>query len=262
MLTPQPQSERPNEDFFGSLPVVPLRGSIDRGRALLRGHLVLCQDEGGQGAVAETNSRYEKQMSRDIMLAYRDFARSNFPDIADPACSFFAHSPRVIRDPHGQPQSVNFLVEVRDTHSWLTLSAHGVNRHTDGPAFTHVQASFSNDPEFAACPLFSFDAFQEELRNIEQKGSRMALGHKGTSHILTEALRAINQLPDVSYLEPSGIQQIRATQVTPSSGIVFIDSINRGAFRARVELVPERWHVAVDASTIVRAEIPSRAKGS
>jgi len=261
MLTPHHQSEQPHDNFFGSLPVMAAHGSFDRSRAILRGHLVMCRDEGGDGAIEETASLYEKQISRDVMLAYRDFARSYFPDIGDKSCTFFMHSPRVIHDSHGNPQRVNFLVEVRGARGWLTLSTHGVNQHTDGPAFTHVQSAFSNTPEFSTCPLFSFDAFQEELRSIDQKGSRMALGHKGNSYILREALYAINRLPDVSYLEPSGIQQIRATQVTPSSGVVFVDSVTHGAFRASVELAPERWFVTVEASAIVRADMPSRAKG-
>lgn len=261
MLTNQPRSEQPNNDFFGSLPVLPSRGSLDRTSALVRGHLVMCRDEGGDAAVEGSMSLYEKQTSRDIMLEYRRLARLTFPEIASKTCAIFGHSPRVIRDSQDKAHHVNFLVEIRDPQGWLTISTHGLTRHTGGPAFTHVQASFSTNPTFDVCPLFSFDALREELRNIDQKGSRMALGHKGSSYILREALDAINGVPNVSHFEPSGIRQIRATQVDPSSGIVFVDSIDHGAFRADVELVSERWYVAITPSRIIRSEIPSRAKG-
>ena len=260
MLTNHPRSEQPNNDFFGSLPVLPSRGSFDRTSALVRGHLVMCRDEGGEAAVEGTMSLYEKQTSRDIMHEYRRFAHLNFPEVASKACTMFGHSPRVIRDVQGKAQHVNFLVEIRDPQGWLSISTHGLNRHTGGPAFTHIQAPFSTKPTFDACPLFSFDALREELHNIDHKGSRMALGHKGSSYILRETLQAINGVRDVSHIEPSSIRQIRAVQVDPSSGVVFVDSSDHGAFKADIELVSERWYVAVSASRILRSEIPSRAK--
>lgn len=260
MLTNHPRSEQPNNDFFESLPVLPSRGSFDRTSALVRGHLVMCRDEGGEAAVECAMSLYEKQTSRDIMREYRRFAYLSAPEVASKACAMFVHSPRVIRDVQGKAHHVNFLVEIRDPQGWLTMSTHGLNRHTGGPAFTHVQASFSTNPTFDACPLFSFDALREELHNIEQKGSRMAIGHKGSSYILREALHAINGVRDVSHIEPSSIRQIRAAQRCPSSGVIFVDSSDHGAFKVDIELVSERWHVAVSASRIIRDEIPFRAK--
>ncbi|MEY4700631.1 MAG: hypothetical protein RL326_818 [Pseudomonadota bacterium] len=261
MLTNQPRAEQPNNDFFESLPVLPSRGSFDRTSALVRGHLVMCRDEGGESAVEGVMSLYEKQTSRDIIHEFRRLARLKFPEMSSKACAFFAHSPRVIRDFQEKARHVNFLLEIRDTQGWLTLSAHGLNRHISGPAFTHVQASFSTSPTFDACPLYSFDALREELLNIDQKGSRMVLGHKGSSFILREALQAMSSFQKVSHIEPSSIRQVRAAQVDVSSGAVFVDSSDHGAFRADIALVSERWHVAATPHRIIRSEIPSRTKG-
>lgn len=261
MLTNQPRSDQPNDDFFGTLPVVPTSGSSDRTPALTRGHLMICRDEGGIGAIKENMTRYEAQIARDTMRDYQRLMRTDYPEMSGGDCAIFAHTPRIMRDVRGNPTHINFLVETRDSRGWLSVSTHGVNRYIEGPVFTHVQASFAGPTEFAACPLFSFDAFREELLAIDQKGSRMALGHRGSSYILSEALRDINRLLNgARRLEPSGIQQIRATRTNPSSGVIFVDSVVQGAFRVRVELVPERWDLAITASRIVRSEIPARAQ--
>jgi len=185
MLTNQPRSDQPNDDFFGTLPVVPTSGSTDRTPALIRGHLIICRDEGGIGAIEENMTRYEAQIARDTMRDYQRLMRADYPEMSGDDCAIFAHTPRIMRDVRGNPTHINFLVETRDSRGWLSVSTHGVNRYIEGPVFTHVQASFANPTEFAACPLFSFDAFREELLAIDQKGSRMALGHRGSSYILS-----------------------------------------------------------------------------
>lgn len=260
MLTNQPRSEQPNDDFFGTLPLVPTSGSIERTRALIRGHLIICRDEGGIDSLEGNMTRYETQVAQDRMRDYQRLMRADYAEMAGSDCAIFAHTPRVIRDQRGNPTHINFLVETRDSRGWLSISAHGINRYIEGPVFTHAQASLASPAEFAVCPLFSFDAFREELQAIDQKGTHMALGHRGSSYILNEALRDINHLVARSRLEPSGIQQISARRTGPSSGEVFIDSPAQGAFHVHVDLLPERWDLAISAARIVRSEIPARAR--
>ncbi len=262
MLTNPPQPGQPHQSLFESLPAAAGYGSIERTRALVRGHLSICRDEGGIGALEENMTRYETQLARDMMHAYRLFIRSSFPELASSSCRIFTHSVRAIRDGHQNTPVINFLSEMHDPNGWLTLSAYGVHRYRLGPAFSQVQSPLSGGPDFAVCPLLSCDALREELRAIDLRGSRMALGHCGSSFILAEALQHINALVGATQFEPSGIQQIRARQLNPACGAVFVDTLLHGAFRAAVELVPERYDIAIKVTRIVRSDVPSQSQRS
>jgi len=180
---------------------------------------------------------------------------------------------RIVSGADGIGSQLTFASEVSERYGngvekWWCWSQQGLFSYLKGPVVTHVQTSFIEQAEqdtvrdFYRTPLFSREAFNEDLDRIREHGAQLTIGHRKQSYALCVVLQKIaaSELGKGSF-QPSSVDSVAFAQTSNDQADIKIHTYWAGLFTAQIKLselgecLVNVRHGAVERDELINGEL-------